>query len=112
MSTGFYVLVLNILTPIITSIPVQLKAHFRNSSFKNSGYINFGTALNVFHFGYSTKVGIGWSFGAGFERKYNNGVTFFLNPYIGWSGIMSLSDKINDTRYIKLGISFGIGHRF
>ena len=94
----------------ITSIPVQLKYNFRNIA-----YISFGTALNVFNFGYSTKVGVGWSFGAGLEREFNNNLTFSLNPYIGWSGaILEQANKGGgkDTRYVKLGVSLGVGYKF
>jgi len=96
------------ITPYITSIPFQLKRHFGNIA-----YINFGTGLNVFHFEYNTKVGAGFSFGAGLERKYDNGITFSLNPYAGWKGILRDRYKgSKDTDYVKLGIKLGLGYRF
>ena len=91
----------------ITSIPIQLKRHFGNIA-----YISFGSSLNIFHFKYSTEVGLGWSFSAGLEHEFNNNIMFSLNPYIGWSRILSQQKKGGDTGYLKAGIGLGIGYKF
>ena len=93
----------------ITSIPIQFKY-----SFGNIAYFSFGTAINIFNSKYDTMVGIGWSVGAGLEREFNNNLTFPLNPYVGGSTTFEQAKKGggNDTRYIKLGVTFGVGYKF
>ena len=91
----------------ITTIPVQLKHNFGKLV-----YVHSGMALNIFQYSSHTISGLGWIFGVGFERELNNGILISLNPHVGSSIFVKQMDGTNDTRYVKLGVSFGIEYKF
>ena len=68
----------------------------------------------VFNSKYNPTVDAGWRFGAGFDKGFNNNLTFSLNPYIGCNNCFKITDNINgyNTRFIKFGISLGLGYKF
>ena len=89
----------------ILTIPVQLKYHFNNHV-----YLNTGPSLDVSHSQYNTEVGLGWRFGAGYEYEFNNGLSLYLNPYLKWSSM--LREFGNEASYIVFGASLGVGYKF
>jgi len=86
----------------MTSIPVQLKYHFRKTI-----YIHFGPSLDLLTDEIlGTKVGLGWRAGVGFEHEFSNGITLSLNPYFK-------ADFGNTyTEYYQLVVNLGVGYRF
>ena len=84
----------------MVTIPVHF-LYYVNKFF----FLNGGTSLNVIL--ENTKISIGSSFGVGLEHTLKSGLTYSLNPYIRWNGII-----VDQYQLLQMGANLRIGYRF
>ena len=94
----------------ITTIPVQFKHHGKRVDFKFGPLVNI---YDLFYDNWTTSSILGWEYGVGFDREFNNGITLYLNPYIRFNGVLlPLYLGNNDYSSIQSGVNFGVGYKF